>query len=134
MDESYWLTRKFVIHSLGLIYLVAFLIFYHQGIPLLGEHGLLPIRNFSHAIAEQTGGNGKAFWLNPSLFQLFSSNVSLRLVAISGLIFSLPLLLGYANFPILFVLFLLQLSIVNSGQLFYGYGWETQLLGFTFLC
>src|SRR5437762_3334208 len=114
-DDSYWLTRQWIVRSLGFIYFVAFLIFFNQGIPLLGEHGLLPIRDFSQVVSGQAGGNWKAFLENPSLFQFYSSDFALRLVSITGLIYSIPLLLGYANFPILFVLWALQLSIVNSG-------------------
>ena len=43
------------------------------------------------------------------------------------------MILGFANFWILLCLWLFQLSLVNSGQLFYSYGWETQILEFTFL-
>src|SRR4029434_6112923 len=46
---------------------------------------------------------------------------------------SLVVLLGYSNSLILFVLWALYLSFVNTGQLFYGYGWETMLLETGFL-
>ena len=41
-----------------------------------------------------------------------------------GLGLSLLVLFGLANVPILFVLWLLYMSFVHVGQLFYGYGWE----------
>ena len=45
-----------------------------------------------------------------------------------GMVLSIALLAGYANVFMLLALWLVQMSFVNSGQLFYGYGWETQLL------
>ncbi len=133
-SDSYWLVRIWIIRFLGILFLVAFLILFNQGIPLLGGHGLLPIRDFSRAIALQVGSNWKGFLENPSLFQFFYSDRVLHIVSMVGIIFSIPLILGFANFPILFSLWFLHLSVVNSGQLFYSFGWETQLLEFTFLC
>jgi len=132
-ENSYWIARDLFIRGLGLIYFVAFLILLHQGIPLLGENGLLPIAEFMQRI-EQAYGWSLNSWLQlPSLFWFSSTDFSLKLLAYSGCFFALFLIAGFANFPILFILWLLHLSVVNSGQLFYGYGWETQLLEMTFL-
>ena len=49
------------------------------------------------------------------------------------MVLAAALMAGYANVFMLLALWLVQLSFVNSGQLFYGYGWETQLLELTFL-
>ena len=54
-------------------------------------------------------------------------------VGVLGIILSLFLMLGLANFPLLFALWFLQISVIHAGQIFYGYGWETQLLELTFL-
>src|SRR6202012_5303620 len=40
---------------------------------------------------------------------------------------------GYANAPMLAILWLLYMSFVNAGQEWYGYGWEIQLLETGFL-
>jgi hypothetical protein len=50
-----------------------------------------------------------------------------------GLFLSLMALVGYANVPTLFLLWLLYLSIVHVGQVWYQFGWETQLLETGFL-
>jgi hypothetical protein len=45
----------------------------------------------------------------------------------------IPLLTGNATFPVLFTMWLLYLSIVNVGGLWYAFGWESQLLETGFL-
>src|SRR5262245_49801760 len=42
--SGYWLTRFLFLRLLGLVYTVAFLTLINQGIPLIGEKGLLPAR------------------------------------------------------------------------------------------
>ena len=44
--SSYWLTRLCFQRVLAAVYLIAFIIAANQYIPLLGEHGLLPVRLF----------------------------------------------------------------------------------------
>jgi hypothetical protein len=71
----------------------------------------------------------------PSLFHLHYSDRLLRavaalgaalsLVALAGLLDAAPLWLGVAVWLALWVLYL---SIVNVGQMFYGFGWESMLL------
>src|SRR5262249_30651288 len=56
----------------------------------------------------------------------------------TGLVLSAAVLLGVTNAAVQLALWALYLSFVQIGQLFYGYGWETQLCetGFlaVFLC
>ena len=59
---EYWHSRWLLERSLALIYLVAFLVALNQFVPLLGEHGLLPVPRFVSAVP---------FSASPSLF--FSS-------------------------------------------------------------
>ena len=40
--QSFWLARFFILRLLGLIYLMAFLVFAFQGPALVGHRGLLP--------------------------------------------------------------------------------------------
>ena len=44
--ENYWLTRTVFQRGLGLIYLIAFLNAVNEFKPLLGGHGLLPVREW----------------------------------------------------------------------------------------
>jgi Lipase maturation factor len=132
--DSYWNLRVLLIRSLGAMYLVVFLIVGFQGQALWGAHGLLPIQSYAKEIINETQGKFAAFYELPSLFYFFDSDAMIQCISVIGVLLSVVMILGYANFPVLLVPWLFQLSLVNLGQLFYGYGWEMQILELTFLC
>jgi hypothetical protein len=128
---DYWLTRFCLQRALGFVYLIAFLIAVVQFRPLLGERGLLPVPLFLRRVR---------FWDAPSLFHWHYSDHAFSLVAWSGLTLSLLAVLGLSDAfgtPVSVLvwglLWLLYLSIVNVGQKFYGFGWESTLLETGFL-
>lgn len=125
---SYWLTRFLFLRLLGLAYAVAFLILLQQGRPLIGEDGLMPAQEFLGRVLAARGSRAAAVLDVPSLFWLSASDGALTWCARTGLALSLLLLLGLANVPLLLLLWALYLSVVNVGQLFWGYGWEILLL------
>jgi Lipase maturation factor len=132
-------TRFFILRLLGLLYLMGFWILVQQGLPLLGKDGLLPADSFVTRWTERQGGMSSAFWHLPSLFMITGvSDRWLLGLAWVGVLLSLLVLAGYANAIVMAVLWALYMSFVHTGQLFYGYGWEIQLLetGFlgVFLC
>jgi hypothetical protein len=111
--------------GLAAIYLLAFVSALNQFRALLGEHGLLPVPRFlaRHRWREA-----------PSLFQLGYSDARFAWVAWLGIVLSLVALSGVsewgpigASFAVWFTLWLLYVSIVNVGQVFYGFGWESML-------
>jgi len=126
------LVARFVIErGLGLIYLVAFVVAARQFPPLLGERGLEPAPRFLGRVS---------FWRAPSIFHLRYSDRLLRIVAWSGATLAALIVLGLAQqapLPLTmltwFALWALYQSIVNIGQTFYGFGWETLLLEAGFL-
>ncbi|MGH2450605.1 MAG: lipase maturation factor family protein [Candidatus Limnocylindria bacterium] len=129
--DDYWLARLLFQRTLGLIYLVAFLVVLHQFRPLLGERGLLPVPRFLAT---------NPFRQAPSLFHLRYSDRLLAAVAWTGIAISAGVVLGLTDalpLPLAMlawaVLWLLYLSIVNVGQTFYAFGWETLLLEAGFL-
>ena len=130
---SYWLTRFLVLRVLGLVYLAAFASFAWQALPLLGEEGLLPAAAWLDRIQASAGSRLDGFLLNPSFFWLDVSDGALLGAGLLGVALSLPLLFGFANAIQLALLWALQLSIVQIGQLWYGYGWEIQLVETGFL-
>jgi hypothetical protein len=125
---TYWLTRFVLLRLLGLVYATAFLVFCQQGPALLGSHGLLPVPAFLDRVATAAGSRWDGFLELPSLFWLDASDRTLAAVGLAGLGLSLVVLAGFANALVLLVLWALYLSIVKVGQLWYGYGWEIQLL------
>jgi hypothetical protein len=122
---EYWLSRFLFERALGIIYLVAFVVALNQFRPLLGERGLLPTPRFLELVG---------FREAPSLFQLRYSDRLLTAVAWAGIVLSASIIAGLPQagplwVPMLvwFVLWALYLSIVNVGQLFYSFGWESLL-------
>ena len=128
--ESYfgdtWLVRLLFQRALAAIYLIAFLVTLQQFKALLGERGLLPIRNFMAQVN---------FWQAPSLFYWRYSDRLLNAVAWTGIALSAIALAGlleigplWLSVSIWLLLWVLYLSIVNVGQNFYSFGWESMLL------
>jgi len=128
---DYTLARLLLQRGLGLVYVVAFLVVLEQFRPLLGERGLLPVPRFlAHA----------SFREAPSLFHFRYSDRLLTAVSLLGLVLSLAIVIGLPDrwpapltIAVWLLLWALYLSIVNVGQVFYGFGWETLLLEAGFL-
>ncbi len=123
---TYELTRFFVLRLLALVYLFAFFSLAMQFAPLLGSHGLLPAGQFLAAMRARLGGG--AYWRIPTLFWLGSSDGVLLGAAWLGVVLSLAVLAGATNALVQLALWGLYSSLVHVGQIFYGYGWELQLL------
>jgi hypothetical protein len=126
LDSGDWLVRTLLQRGMATIYLIAFVGAYRQFRPLLGERGLTPIPEF---LAQRT------FWQAPSLFHLRYSDklfeqvclagCGLSVLALSGILDSGPAAVSILGWLTLWALYT---SIVNVGQRFYGFGWESMLL------
>jgi hypothetical protein len=128
---DYWLARWLFERFLATTYALGFLVAVTQFPALLGERGLLPAPRLL-AVSR--------FVELPSIFHLHYSDTCLRLVAWMGLVLAVTLLFGLPQsgpvwLPMLvwFGLWALYLSIVNIGQTFYSFGWESLLLEAGFL-
>jgi hypothetical protein len=130
---TYWLTRFLLLRLLGAVYALAFLAAINQIVPLIGENGLLPVGTFLEQVAGALGSTGAGFAHLPSLFWFGHSDTSLLTAAWIGFGLSCVVVAGFANAPLLAVLWFLYMSFVNVGQDWYGYGWEMQLLETGFL-
>ena len=123
---SVWLVRLLLQRSLAAIYLVAFLSALLQFPALLGERGLLPVPAFVSRVRFRDA---------PSIFCWRYSDALLRVVAWIGIAGSALALSGLAeagpialSMGVWLLLWVLYLSIVNVGQTFYAFGWESMLL------
>jgi hypothetical protein len=125
------IARQVLQRGIAAVYVIAFLSTLNQFPALLGEKGLLPVPRLI-AIAGRR--------LGPTLFRWRYSDALLRAVAGVGIVIGLLLVIGLPQLgppwvPMIafLVIWLLYLSIVNVGQTFYGFGWESLLLeaGFT---
>ena len=129
--SEYWVARFAFQRGLALVYLVAFLVAFNQFRPLLGKRGLLPVPQFLGLVN---------FRRAPSIFHFFYSDNFFCGVSFAGILLSIigltslsergPLWMSIALWSSLYVLYL---SIMNVGQVFYGFGWESMLLEAGFL-
>ncbi|WP_156252837.1 lipase maturation factor family protein [Pseudactinotalea terrae] len=124
-------SRLVLQRGIALVYVVAFVAVLRQFVPLLGERGLLPVPAYLDRVGRRAG---------PTLFRWRYSDRLLTAVGWTGLLVALSLVAGLPQtgppwVPMLAfgVLYLLYLSVVNVGQVFYGFGWESLLLEAGFL-
>lgn len=128
---EYWLGALVLERGTAVIYLIAFVGAARQFRALIGEHGMLPVPRY---IAEQS------FRRAPSLFhfrysdRLFASvcwfGAALSAAIVAGAAGLVPL---WAGMLMWLTLWMLYLSIVNVGQAWYSFGWESLLLETGFL-
>ncbi|KIE25853.1 membrane protein [Streptomyces sp. MUSC 125] len=128
---DYWLSRLVFQRALAAVYLVAFLTAALQFRALLGERGMLPISRFVTLVP---------FKRAPSLFYLRHSDRFFATCAWAGCAVAAALLAGadselplWAGILLWLVPWMLYLSIVNVGQTWYAFGWESLLLETGFL-
>ncbi|MFI6530041.1 lipase maturation factor family protein [Streptomyces uncialis] len=130
-EPDYWLARLIFQRTLAAVYLTAFLGAALQFRALLGEHGMLPVRRY---VARTP------FRRAPSVFHLRSDDRFLACWAWTGCAVSAALLAGadallplWAGMLLWAVPWVMYLSVVNVGQTWYGFGWESLLLETGFL-
>ncbi|PXX65277.1 lipase maturation factor [Nocardia tenerifensis] len=128
---EYWLSRLVFQRGLAVVYLIAFLGAAVQFRALIGERGMLPVPAFLRRTP---------FRLAPSVFQFHYSDRFFAVVAWSGVGLSAALVAGvgglvplWAAMAMWTLLWAAYLSIVNVGQRWYGFGWESLLLEAGFL-
>lgn len=131
--NNYWLTRFVILRLLGFVYAIAFLVAARQLIPLIGENGLTPAWDFLGRIHSQLGSRTEGMLHLPTIFWFGISDREMSIFAWAGFALSLVVVAGYANAILLAVLWAMYMSIVHIGQIWYGYGWEIQLLETGFL-
>jgi hypothetical protein len=124
--------RVLIQRGLAAVYFVAFLNALNQFRPLLGDRGLLPVSEYLRRVSFRDA---------PSLFYLGYSDRRFCVVAGLGLALSIVALTGvsemgawWLSLVVWLSLYVLYLSIVNVGQRFYGFGWESMLLEAGFFC
>jgi hypothetical protein len=128
---DFGLARLVLQRGVAAIFVIAFVSGALQFPALLGEHGLLPVPRYLARVVRLPG---------PTLFRWRYSDRLLRAVAWTGAVLGLSVVAGLpqrgpAWVPLLVfaAMWLLYMSIVNVGQVFYGFGWEILLLEAGFL-
>ncbi|MDX3572345.1 lipase maturation factor family protein [Streptomyces sp. ID05-47C] len=128
---DYWLSRTVFQRALACVYLVAFVTAALQFRALLGERGMLPVARFVERVP---------FRRAPSVFHWRCSDRFFAGCAWAGCAVSAALIAGLDSLlPLWAAMFAwlvpwaLYVSIVNVGQTWYGFGWESLLLEAGFL-
>ncbi|MEU0912424.1 lipase maturation factor family protein [Streptomyces althioticus] len=128
---EYWTSRLVFQKGLAALYLVAFLAAALQFRALIGERGMLPVPRFVARVPARR---------SPSLFHLHYSDRFFAGCAWAGCAVAAALLAGadalvplWAAMLLWLVPWALYLSIVNVGQTWYAFGWESLLLEVGFL-
>ncbi|MFI1960414.1 lipase maturation factor family protein [Streptomyces althioticus] len=128
---EYWTSRLVFQKGLAALYLVAFLTAALQFRALIGERGMLPVPRFVARVPARR---------SPSLFHLHYSDRFFAGCAWAGCAVAAALLAGadalvplWAALLLWLVPWALYLSIVNVGQTWYAFGWESLLLEAGFL-
>ena len=128
---GYTIGRLLIERGLAVVYLMAFVAVVRQFRPLLGESGLLPVPAYLRRVR---------FRQAPSLFHWRYSDRDLAIVGWIGVVLSVAMIAGLPQagpLPLTMlawvILWALYLSIVNVGQAFYSFGWESLLLETGFL-
>src|SRR5438270_13240688 len=121
-----WWVRLLVQRGMAALYVVGFFVVLNQWKPLLGERGLLPVPEYMR---------GVRFLDAPGLFAWRYSDRLADAVGWTGLGISVLALFGVTELGPIWVsmlawlvLWFLYLSIVNAGNRFYGFGWESMLI------
>ncbi|MFE5136412.1 lipase maturation factor family protein [Streptomyces fagopyri] len=128
---DYWLSRLVFQRALAVVYLVAFLGAARQFRALIGERGMLPVPRYVARVP---------FRHSPSVFHLYYSDRFFAVWSWSGCAVSAALVAGldrhlplWGGMVLWLVPWVLYLSIVNVGQTWYAFGWESLLLEVGFL-
>jgi len=128
---DYWFARLVFERGLAAIYLIAFTAAGLQFRSLLGTDGLLPVPRYLLRVSLRE---------KPTLFHFRYSDRFFAVVAWSGAALGAAMAGGLGDAIPLWgamlawlALWVLYLSIVNVGQIWYGFGWESLLLEAGFL-
>ncbi len=131
VSQDYWLAREVLQRGVAAIYVIGFLVAARQFRPLIGHTGLLPVPLF---VAR------RSFTSSPSIFHIHYSDRFFAVVCWFGFAVAGALVVGvddvlplWAAMLVWLLVWALYLSIVNVGQLWYSFGWESLLLEAGFL-
>ncbi|MCW7944778.1 membrane protein [Streptomyces hygroscopicus] len=123
---EYWLSRLVFQRSLAVVYLVAFLTAALQFRALMGERGMLPVPRYLARLSFKQAPSVFHFHYSDRFFALWSwAGCAVSVALIAGVDSQVPLWAGMLFWLIPWALYL---SIVNVGQTWYAFGWESLLL------
>ncbi|WP_040783371.1 lipase maturation factor family protein [Nocardia pneumoniae] len=128
---EYWLGRQVLTRGAAAIYLIAFITAARQFRALIGEHGMLPVpRLLARRSVREAPSIFHAHYSDRFFAAVCWIGAALSAAMVAGLADVVPL---WAAMLLWLTLWVLYLSIVNVGQAWYSFGWESLLLEVGFL-
>ena len=128
---SYFLVRWVFLRALALVYLVAFVSVWTQASGLMGHNGIVPADHYMALVKQTCDTHGiglERFYYVPTLCWISGSDTSLHFQCAAGVGLSVLLLAGVAPALCLGLMWLLYLSLITVGGIFYGFQWDNLLL------
>lgn len=128
MDRSTTVVSRWLfLRLLGVVYLIAFVSLGVQALGLFGSQGIVPVANLLERVGEQLEGLDR-FRQVPTLCWIDTSDGFLTMQWVFGAVLSVLLVAGVAPVPVLLLLWVLYLSLVSAGGVFFSFQWDVLLL------
>lgn len=128
--DQYRIGRSVFLRGLGGIYLIAIVSWWIQVGLLVGENGLQPASRLLEFVGKNFAAEGRpGFWALPNLFWITgASDFALNTACFAGCGLALLVIVGRFVGPALAGLWVIYLSLVNTGGVFMSFQWDILLL------
>ena len=128
---TYHISSSLFLRLLGVVYLIAFVSLWVQIDGLVGEHGIVPARDYLDRVEQYFADQDPAkspSWNVPTLAWINAGDSFLHFLCTAGTVLSVLLILGLFPLPTLVLLWLSYLSLFHVGQVFLSFQWDILLL------
>jgi len=128
---TYHIATALFLRLLGVVYLIAFVSLWTQIDGLVGDHGILPVKNYLDAAQRDFARQStpvSPVWNLPTLAWINPHDGFLHMLCAAGTLLSILLILGVLPLPSLILLWLAYLSLFHVGQEFLSFQWDILLL------
>jgi lipase maturation factor 1 len=128
---TYHIASTLFLRLLGVVYLIAFVSLWTQVGGLIGDHGILPVKDYLDAVEQnlsQAVPPASSFWNLPTLAWISPHDGFLNCLCGAGALLSILLIFGLLPLSALILLWGIYLSLFHAGQIFLGYQWDILLL------
>lgn len=127
--------RALFLRGLGLVHLIAMASWWVQADLLVGSGGLSPLGERLAWVAERAAAEGRsAFFALPNLFWWIGpSDLALHALCLVGCLLAILVAAGRGTAWAMAGLWVIYLSLVNTGGVFMSFQWDVLLLEATFL-
>ena len=130
-SEEHVMSGPLVTRGIGCVFLIAFLSYWVQVEGLIGDQGIAPATDFMSRIWKRFGIEG--YTRLPSLFWIWPTTIFLHILCALGCITAILQVIRPTSIWCMCT-WLIYLSLLYPGQLFYRFQWDLLLVESGFLC